>query len=66
MPNEMFRELKLDLKHSIRIYRNRFISTALSVLALGLAIGASTGVFSVLKGAVTLRHRRCRIELAVC
>ncbi len=48
VPSEFFRELKLDLKHSLRIYQNRFFVTALTVLALGLAMGASTGVFSVL------------------
>ena len=48
VPGEIFRELKLDLTHSIRIYRNRFLVTSVAVLALGLAMGASTGVFSVL------------------
>ncbi|HEX4808864.1 MAG TPA: ADOP family duplicated permease [Bryobacteraceae bacterium] len=48
VPKELFRELSLDLKHSIRIYRKRPLATALAVIALGLAIGSSTGVFSVL------------------
>jgi predicted permease len=47
-PGEMLRELRLDLKQAIRVYRSRALSTALAVIALGLAIGASTGVFSVL------------------
>ena len=55
VPGELFRELQLDLKHSLRIYRNRFFVTALAVLALGLAMGASTGVFSVLN-ALMLRR----------
>jgi len=47
-PREVFRELILDLKHSIRVYRSRSTSTGLAVIALALALGASTGVFSVL------------------
>lgn len=47
-PGEVLSELRLDLKHAIRVYRSRFLSTALAVIALGLAIGASTGIFSVL------------------
>ena len=48
IPQELLRELWLDLKHSIRIYAKRPLTTALAIIALGLAIGASTGVFSVL------------------
>src|SRR5665811_831737 len=48
LPAELFRELALDLKHGFRVYRRRSLSTVLAVIALGLAIGASTGVFSVL------------------
>ena len=48
VPAEFFRELALDLKHGFRVYRRRSLSTVLAVIALGLAIGASTGVFSVL------------------
>lgn len=47
-PSEFFRELRQDLRHSFRVYRARPISTVLSVVTLGLAIGGSTGVFSVL------------------
>jgi predicted permease len=48
IPQELLRELWLDLKHSVRIYARRPLTTALAIVALGLAIGASTGVFSVL------------------
>jgi len=47
-PIEMFRELKQDLKYTLRIYRGRATGPVAAVIALGLAIGASTGVFSVL------------------
>ena len=47
-PPEVLRELRLDLKHAARVYRKRSFSTILAVAALALAIGASTGVFSVL------------------
>ena len=48
LPVEIFRELKQDLKHGVRVYRRRSFSAALAVAALALAIGASTGVFSAL------------------
>src|ERR687887_235107 len=48
LPVEILRELKQDLKHSVRVYRRRSFSATLAVAALALAIGASTGVFSVL------------------
>lgn len=47
-PGQLVRELGMDLKHSIRVYRRRPFSVGLAVGALGLAMGASTGVFSVL------------------
>lgn len=47
-PAQLFHELKIDLKHGVRVYRRRWLSAVLAVAALGLAIGASTGVFSVL------------------
>jgi hypothetical protein len=46
LPAEVFRELKQDLKHSVRVYRRRSISLALAVGALALAIGPAP-VFSV-------------------
>jgi putative ABC transport system permease protein len=48
VPGEAVRELSRDLKYSIRLYRGRAGNAAFAVIALGLAIGASTGVFSVL------------------
>jgi predicted permease len=48
LPAEIVRELSQDLRYSLRLYRSRSFSAALAVAALGLAIGASTGVFSVL------------------
>jgi predicted permease len=47
-PMETARELRQDLKYCIRLYRGRSAGAAFAVAALGLAIGASTGVFSVL------------------
>ncbi len=47
-PSEMVREFRQDLKHALRVYRGRSLSAILAVLALGLAIGASTGIFSVM------------------
>jgi putative ABC transport system permease protein len=48
LPEQISRELWLDLKHSMRVYRKRPLTAVLAVAALGLAIGVSTGVFSVL------------------
>src|SRR5262249_58308 len=48
IPREFVRELRQDLRFSLRVYRNRSLIVGLAVLALGLAIGASTAVFSVL------------------
>ena len=47
-PVELTRELTQDLKHALRVYRGRAFGPITAVIALGLAIGASTGVFSVL------------------
>jgi len=47
VPLELFRELRQDAAFALRIYRRRPFVTAIAVLALALAIGASTGVFSV-------------------
>ncbi|MGP8247577.1 MAG: ADOP family duplicated permease [Bryobacteraceae bacterium] len=41
-------ELYRDLAHASRVYRRRAVSSALALAALALAIGATTGVFSVL------------------
>jgi predicted permease len=47
VPAEILRELAQDLRHSLRIYRQRSLVTATAVLALALAIGITTGIFSV-------------------
>jgi len=41
-------EAAQDIRHVARVYRKRRLVTALALLALSLAIGAATGVFSVL------------------
>ncbi len=54
-PREIARELGQDLRYALRAYRSRSFSAMLAIIALGLAIGASTGVFSVLN-ALLLRN----------
>ncbi|HLK68899.1 MAG TPA: ABC transporter permease [Bryobacteraceae bacterium] len=54
IPKEFTRELRQDIAYSLRVYRHRRTSTALAFVALALAIGATTGVFSVMN-AVLLR-----------
>jgi putative ABC transport system permease protein len=53
-PREFVREIGRDLRFSARVYARRPVSTVLAVTALALAIGATTGVFSVIN-AVLLR-----------
>jgi putative ABC transport system permease protein len=48
VPEQFAAELQLDLKHGLRVYRHRLASTVLAVIGLALAIGVTTGVFSVL------------------
>src|ERR1035438_10296168 len=47
IPLELGRELRQDLRYSVRIYSRRPGVTFLAVAAMALAIGATTGVFSV-------------------
>lgn len=47
LPAEIAREMRQDLRYAARIYRRRAFVTGLAVTALALAIGATTGVFSV-------------------
>jgi hypothetical protein len=53
-PMELARELKHDLLHSLRTYARRPLTTFFAITALALAIGGTTGVFSVVN-AVLLR-----------
>ena len=46
-PRELVRELGQDLRFALRTYRKRPLSAFLAIGALALAIGVSTGVFSV-------------------
>lgn len=46
-PRELVRELGQDLHFAVRVYRRRPLSAVLAISALALAIGVSTGVFSV-------------------
>jgi len=48
VPVQRTREFVSDLKHALRLYRSRKLTTLLAVSALALAIGAATGIFSVL------------------
>jgi len=47
-PSQFGREFALDAKHAIRQYAKHKVTTLLAVIALGLSMGLSTGVFSVL------------------
>jgi putative ABC transport system permease protein len=46
-PRELVRELSQDSRFALRVYRRRPVSAVIAVGTLALAVGASTGVFSV-------------------
>ncbi len=47
-PQQLMRELWQDLRYSVRLYRHRAGTALFAIVALSLAIGASTAIFSVL------------------
>jgi putative ABC transport system permease protein len=54
IPAQTGREMRQDLRYALRVYRQRFVLTTLAFMALSLAFGATTGIFSVLN-AVLIR-----------
>lgn len=43
LPAEIARELRQDVRHAVRVYRQRSLAAVLAVAALALAIGAPQG-----------------------
>ena len=54
MPVQLAREVGQDSRHALRLWRQRPAHTLFAIAVLAIAIGANTGVFSVLN-AVLLR-----------
>lgn len=48
LPTQVAREVAQDSRHTLRLWRRAPLHTALTVAVLAIAIGANTGVFSVL------------------
>ena len=48
VPRQIFSEMTMDIRQGMRAYQRRSFSMTLAVIALALAIGASTGIFSVM------------------
>ena len=48
MPAQFAREIGQDSRHAVRLWRRRPVHTAFTLGVLAIAIGANTGVFSVL------------------
>ena len=47
-PGQLTREIAQDARHALRVWRRRPLQTAFAIAVLAIAIGANTGVFSVL------------------
>jgi putative ABC transport system permease protein len=52
VPQQLRREIGQDSRHALRLWRRRPLHTAFTVAVLAIAIGANTGVFSVLNALV--------------
>lgn len=52
VPRQAAHELRQDIRFGLRVYARRPLTTVLAMIALALAIGATTGVFSVVNGAL--------------
>ena len=48
LPVQIAREVSQDVRHTLRLWRRRPLHTAFAMAVLTIAIGANTGVFSVL------------------